>query len=69
MQLGQQFPLPRLGKLKFKNSRDLKTSHFGVGFECLDREMWDQEKAWPLIDQLGIKWARLGPYRKGMRNL
>ena len=58
MQLGQQFPLPRLGKLKFKNSRDLKTSHFGVGFECLDREMWDQEKAWPLIDQLGIKWAR-----------
>ena len=24
-----------------------------------DRDMWDVEQAWPVLDDLGIKWARV----------
>lgn len=58
MQFDGETFLHRAGKLRYKNSHELDSSHFGIGFECLDREMWDQEQAWPVIDQLGAKWAR-----------
>jgi hypothetical protein len=56
----QDYPnLTYLGKLKPRRSTDIGTSPLGVGFECLDRDMWDTNQAWPVIDELGIKWARV----------
>lgn len=48
-----------LGKLKPRKSTDITASRLGVGFECLDRDMWDPNQAWPVINQLGVKWARV----------
>ncbi len=48
-----------IGELKTLDSREITTSHFGVGFECLDRNMWDTKQAWPVLSALGIKWARV----------
>jgi hypothetical protein len=51
--------LSYLGKLKNRKSKDISSSRLGVGFECLDRNMWDTNQAWPVLDELGIKWARV----------
>lgn len=51
--------LPYLGKLKTARSTDITDSRLGVGFECLDRDMWDSNQAWPVLDELGVKWARV----------
>ncbi len=51
--------LKYLGKLKTRKSSQMQTSRLGVGFETLDRDMWDQEQAWPVLEDLGIKWARV----------
>ena len=48
-----------LGKLKTRKSTDIASSRFGVGFETLDRQMWDANQAWPVINDLGVKWARV----------
>ncbi len=54
------FPnLRYLGKLKTRSSLDIGSSRLGVGFECLDRDMWDAGQAWPVLADLGIKWARV----------
>ena len=55
----ENYGMTYLGKLKTRRSTEIKSSPFGVGFECLDRDMWDKEQAWPVIDGLGIKWARV----------
>ncbi len=51
--------LKYLGKLKTRKSTDIASSALGVGFECLDRQMWDINQAWPVLDELGVKWARV----------
>jgi len=51
--------LTYLGKLKTARSNELTHSRLGIGFECLDREMWDPNQAWPVLDALGVKWARV----------
>lgn len=48
-----------IGQLKTKSSTCISSSRLGVGFETLDREMWDVEQAWPLLSDLGVKWARV----------
>jgi len=48
-----------LGKLETLKSKDIASSRLGVGFETLDRDMWDPAQAWPVLNDLGIKWARL----------
>lgn len=58
MNFENDYQLKKLGQLKFKNSKDLQSSHFGAGFECLDRDMWNVDHAWHIVDKLGIKWAR-----------
>jgi polysaccharide biosynthesis protein PslG len=55
----KDFGLKYLGKLKNRKSTEIGSSKLGVGFECLDRDMWDAEQAWPVLDDLGIKWARV----------
>ncbi len=42
-----------------KQSTQIASSHLGVGFETLDRDMWNVEHAWPVINDLGVKWARV----------
>jgi len=51
--------LEYLGKLKNSKSTGIASSRLGVGFECLDREMWDINQAWPVLEDLGVKWARV----------
>ncbi|MFV0337624.1 MAG: GH39 family glycosyl hydrolase [Chthoniobacterales bacterium] len=48
-----------LGKLKTRKSTEMTSGRLGVGFETLDRDMWDVEQAWPVLDTLGVKWARV----------
>ena len=42
--------LTYLGKLKTTPSTQQANSRLGVGFECLDRDMWKVEQAWPVIE-------------------
>ncbi len=51
--------LKYLGKLKPRISTEISSSRLGVGFECLDRDMWDVKQAWPVLAGLGVKWARV----------
>lgn len=51
--------LTHLGKLKPRKSTEITSSALGVGFETLDRDMWDPNQAWPVLDELGVKWARV----------
>lgn len=51
--------LIKIGTLKPKKSSDVKFSPLGVGFEKLDRDAFDPEKAYDKIADLGVKWVRL----------
>ncbi len=53
------FGFKPLGKLANRKSTQIASSRLGVGFETLDRDMWDPEPAWPVLDDLGVKWARV----------
>ena len=55
----KNFGMKYLGQLKTSKSTEIISSKLGIGFECLDRDMWDVEQAWPVLDDLGIKWARV----------
>ncbi len=51
--------LIKVGKITPKKSADIKRSRIGLGFEKLDRDIFDPEKAYPYVAQSGVKWARL----------
>ncbi|MEO7934182.1 MAG: beta-galactosidase [Chthoniobacterales bacterium] len=51
--------LTYLGRLKTRTSREIASSRLGVGFETLDRDMWNPDQAWPVLSALGVKWARV----------
>jgi hypothetical protein len=51
--------LLKLGKVEVKASKDVKSSRLGLGFEKLDRDVFDPEKAYDKVAQLGIKWIRI----------
>ena len=54
-------PLPGLeiaGKLRLRNSREIAASRFSVGFECLDRKLFNPAPCYDRAAQLGVKWAR-----------
>jgi len=55
----KDFGFKRLGKLATKLATQISSSRLGVGFETLDRDMWDAAQAWPVLDALGVKWARV----------
>lgn len=51
--------MKKIGKLKIHTSNDLpKTSHVSIGFECLDRELFDPERCYDKLAAAGIKYAR-----------
>jgi hypothetical protein len=55
----EDFGFKLLGKIAHKKSTEICSSRLGVGFETLDRDMWDVEQAWPVLNDLGVKWARV----------
>ncbi|MCS7239252.1 MAG: hypothetical protein NZ899_13435, partial [Thermoguttaceae bacterium] len=50
--------LPLLGRLKTRRSAEIQTSPLSVGFEVLDRRLFDPAKTYPYLGELGVKWAR-----------
>ena len=51
--------LNKVGTIQPKASLDIKKSRIGLGFEKLDRDVFEPEKAYPFVAQTGAKWARL----------
>lgn len=51
--------LKKIGQIKPKKSVEIKKSRIGLGFEKLDRDIFDPEKSYPFVADSGIKWARL----------
>ncbi|MBE6550480.1 MAG: hypothetical protein E7670_08670 [Ruminococcaceae bacterium] len=51
--------LNKIGKIKAKNSKEVINSKIGLGFEKLDRDVFDPEKAYDRVAELGIKWIRI----------
>ena len=47
------------GKLTPKSSGEILHSKIGIGFEKLDRDVFDPEKAYDHVAKCGVKWARL----------
>jgi hypothetical protein len=52
------FGLVELGRVKPRPSLAIAASPLSVGFETLDRKLFDPERVYPLIAQIGVKWAR-----------
>ena len=48
-----------LGRVAPRSSLDVQGSRLSVGFETLDRAMFDPEPIYPHLAALGVKWARL----------
>lgn len=48
-----------VGRIAPKSAQDVVSSPLGIGFEKLDRNVFDPEKAYDKIGSLGIKWIRL----------
>ena len=51
--------LQKIGKIVQKSSFDVKESRLGLGFEKLDRDVFDPNKAYDKVARLGIKWVRI----------
>lgn len=49
----------KIGNVKSFHSLEVKNSSFSIGFEKLDRGLFDPEKAYDKIALLGVKWARI----------
>ncbi|MBE6695419.1 MAG: hypothetical protein E7587_03100 [Ruminococcaceae bacterium] len=47
------------GKVECKKALDVKTSRLGIGFEKLDRDAFDPEKAYDKLGNIGVKWVRI----------
>jgi hypothetical protein len=48
-----------LGKVRPRSAAEIAASPLGVGFETLDRKMFDPEPVYPFLAELGAKWARV----------
>ncbi len=58
-----KLPLPNsnwveIGKIRHKSSSEIKDSKISIGFECLDRDMFEPEKVYDKLAETGIKKAR-----------
>ena len=51
--------LKKIGHIEPKNSKDIARSKIGLGFEKLDRDVFDPEKAYDRVSRLGVKWIRI----------
>ena len=51
--------LIKIGKVQPKKSIDIEKSKISLGFEKLDRNVFDPHKAYPFVAQTGVKYARI----------
>lgn len=51
--------LPVLGKVAPRSSISIAASPLSIGFETLDRKMFDPERTYAHVARLGVKWARV----------
>lgn len=51
--------LKKIGRITPKRSLDIKDSKLGIGFEKLDRNVFDPEKAYDKLALVGVKWVRI----------
>lgn len=49
----------KVGDVRAYSSQEIEFSRMGVGFEKLDREVFDPNKAYDKVAALGVKWVRL----------
>ena len=49
--------LKKIGRITPKRSLDVKESKLGIGFEKLDRNVFDPEKAYDKLALVGVKWV------------
>lgn len=49
----------KIGTLKVKSSQEIAHSRVGVGFECLDRDLFTPEKCYDLAAKSGAKYVRV----------
>ncbi len=52
------FGFAAVGKLAPRTSLSIKASSLGIGFETLDRKVFEPEKTYAPLASLGVKWAR-----------
>ncbi|WP_347244709.1 hypothetical protein [Thermogutta sp.] len=50
---------PAIGRITGRPSREIARSPFSVGLETLDRSMYDPQRVYRPLGELGVKWARL----------
>ena len=48
-----------IGRLTDLEALPTEGGKLSLGLECLDRDLWDFDRAWPLIKKLGVKRVRL----------
>ena len=53
------YRLKKIGALTPKSASQLKSSRLGIGFEKLDRDSFDPEKAYDKLAAIGVKWIRI----------
>ena len=51
--------LIKVGQIKPKRSDEVKHSRIGLGFEKLDRDVFDPEKSYDRLLEAGVKWIRI----------
>ena len=51
--------LKQVDTIQPKTSKEVQFSKIGIGFEKLDRDVFDPEKAYDKVAELGVKWVRL----------
>lgn len=51
--------LIKAGEVRPKKSTEIAHSRIGIGFEKLDRDVFDPEKAYPFMAKSGVKYARI----------
>ena len=53
------FRLQKIANVQPKRASDVKRSRLGIGFEKLDRAVFDPEKAYDKLANIGVKWVRI----------
>lgn len=51
--------LKTVGRVAPRPGASIAASPLSVGFETLDRKMFDPERTYPFVARLGVKWARV----------
>lgn len=53
------YRLNKIGKIKTRTASEIATSKLGIGFEKLDRDAFNPEKAYDKMSKIGVKWVRI----------